>query len=143
MRRLFYFVPFSICLNWMHISNALVPRAPPIGSKLSKNVAPKASRRGRRRCWKMMKMIKYSIFSAPAASIGGAEGAPKGRHRLHWSAGGETHVARPARCLREERGRCGPYDLRHENTIFAPTFQQKTRNLEAHFRLKQSLGGSF
>ena len=59
----FYFVPFSICLNWMHISNALVPRAPPIGSKLSKNVAPKASRRGRRRCWKMMKMMKYSIFS--------------------------------------------------------------------------------
>ena len=81
--------------------------------KISKNVAPKASRRGRRRCWKMMKMMKYSIFPAPAASIGGAEGAPNGRHRLHWSAGGETHVARPARCLREERGRCGPYDLRY------------------------------
>ena len=87
-----------------------------------------------------MKMMKYSIFSAPVASIGGAEGAPKGRHRLHWSAGGETHVARPARCLREERGRCGPYDLRNENTISEPTFQQKSRNLEAHFSLKTVIG---
>ena len=68
---------------------------------------------------------RESLLAFYVIHIGGAfwlfmqytKGEPSGF--LCWSAGGETHVARPARCLREERGRCGPYDLRHENMIFA------------------------
>ena len=54
---------FLVCMTFLSVAR----------SKLSQNVAQKASRRGRRRCWKMMKMMKYSICSTyPWFAIPGA-----------------------------------------------------------------------
>ena len=59
-----------------------------------------------------VRRLGRSWVDQPAAGVSmGPQCGPIGGYGLCWSAGGKAHVARSARCLREERGRCGPYDL--------------------------------
>ena len=51
------FSPFSSLLNRMTILSPVLLPSAPIGTQ-------RGSLRGSRRCWKIMKMMKYSIFSA-------------------------------------------------------------------------------